>query len=51
MTNFQADRSNTLTLICYERAVIDNKITITLGFNLLNFTGGRRGMCTDRADG
>lgn len=50
-TAFSADRNNTLTAICYERAIIDNKITITLGFNLLNFTGGRRGMCTDRADG
>lgn len=50
-TAFSADRNNTLTTICYERAIIDNKITITFGFNLLNFTGGRRGMCTDRADG
>lgn len=50
-TNFQADRKNTLTIIGYERAVIDNRITITLGFNLLNFTGGSRGMNTDRTDG
>ena len=34
-TNFQADRKNTLTIIGYERAVIDNRITITLGFNFL----------------
>lgn len=50
-SNFQADRKNTLTIIGYERAVIDNRITITLGFNLLNFTGGSRGMNTDRTDG
>lgn len=50
-TKFQADRNNTLTIIGYERDIIDNRITITLGFNLLNFTGGSRGVCTDRADG
>jgi hypothetical protein len=49
--NFQAGRNNTLSIIHYERVVIDNRITITLGFNLLNFTGERRRIWTDRADG
>lgn len=48
---FKLIEKNTLTIIGYERAVIDNRITITLGFNLLNFTGGSRGMNTDRTDG
>lgn len=36
---FQTGRNNLLNIICYERATIDNRITITPGFSLSDFTG------------
>lgn len=49
-TTFSADRNNTLTVICYERAIIDNKITITL-VSIFLISLGEGEECVLTADG
>lgn len=39
---FQTGGNNGLNVICYERAAVDSRITITRGFNLPNFPREQR---------